>query len=123
MDIERLIPVLALAGISGLGMSDALARSQSRFGDTDPDAAQLDAWSAQLQQEAPHLFLPTAPPSGVTFSAEEKLARQRPVGPNKFKAPVITDKAALAELDAIKTPTAKLTAYRELIAQQGEHRG
>ena len=81
--------------------------------------------AGELRTTAPHLFPPVQPASseGVRLSAEERLARVRregPTGPEKYKLPVVTNPAHLAELAAIKDPVVRRTRARELMAAQGD---
>jgi hypothetical protein len=135
MDLsERLTQAASAAGILAAALPDAISRGERHF-TLPPTDRELADWAVSLKVSAPHFF-PAAPahvpdadgvPPGVpasvwkSMSASSKLAWARQVQP----PPVVQRRpkplqvsaeqaAALAQM----TPAARLTAYRQLQADE-----
>jgi hypothetical protein len=119
MNQELLALTLTHIGVHPQALEDARARAERQFGDNEPDAAALAAWGESLKGTAPHLFPVPAVPD-MRLSPEEKLTRHRPATSEKHirNSPPLTDAAHIAEVDALSSPTSRLTRYREILAER-----
>ena len=132
---ERLHAAAAQQGILAQALPDAIARGQARFS-LPPTDNELAAWAQSLHATCPHFFPPPAAPAPVAsdtppgvpeatwrgMSPSSKLAWARAHG---YGLPVVERRPKPIELSAEQVatlsalpPAQRMTAYRELQAQQ-----
>jgi hypothetical protein len=134
MNTEHLEAFARGLGALPAAVEDVVRRAVNHFGDTTPDHDTLTAWGTQLRTTCTHLFV-AAPQDDLaavaarhgmsaalwqSLSPTERYTRERNLQPPVAKQrpqPVTLRPEQLAAL-AQMTPSARLSAYRQLQAEQ-----